>query len=449
MTPGTIINKRYEVLQIVGRGGMGTVVRARRVSDGETVAVKYCHLKDAASIRRFKREIRLMRELKHAHVVPILKLSTQHDPPYFVMPFAEFSCGRRCEEFAADENSAIDAFLELCEGVQAIHAAGMVHRDIKPDNALIVDGRVVVADLGLAKFVDRDTTILTQTQAVVGTELYLAPEQRFSGGSRDADGRTDIYQLGKTLYQFLTNLEPAIMDMSKVPPGLAFAIRKATRENPNERYQTIGQLIDAVKTYQKARDPNANPANAFESLLNRIKERLERGEYREDDVGQMLATLMLPVVRQTTTEFLDMFDRVPHEVLAILPETHPEQLDELLRVYVGAIEEQVTNHSFSYAEIVAKKMRVLFGAAGTTPEVKGLCIEATLIAAVRLNRFAAMDTLNSMLTAVVDEADAMAVREALERQRTEYRGVCEQIPALNLHAAIRSLREELLSQESS
>ncbi|MFO0839583.1 MAG: serine/threonine-protein kinase [Phycisphaerae bacterium] len=444
MKAGTIINKRYEVLQIVGRGGMGTVVRARRVSDGETVAVKYCHLQDPASIRRFKREVRLMRELKHPHVVPILRLSTEHNPPYFVMPFAEISCGRKCEEFAADENAAIDAFLELCEGVQAIHAAGMVHRDIKPDNALIIDGRVTVADLGLAKFIDRDTTILTQTQAVVGTEMYLAPEQRFSGGSRDADGRTDIYQLGKTLYQFLTNLEPAIMDMSKVPPGLAFAIRKATRENPTERYQTIGQLIDAVKTYQKARDPNANPASAFEALINRIKDRLERGEYRDDEIGQVLALLQLPVVRESASELLAMFDTIPHEVLAVLPETHAEQLDEFLRIYVGAVEEEVGGRGFAYAETVAKKMATIFGSSSAPPEVKALCVEATLIAAVRLNRFAAMGTLNSMLTAVKDEADAMAVREALERQRSAYGGVCEQIPAVKLHATIRSLREELL-----
>lgn len=338
----------------------------------------------------------------------------------------------------------LTAFLELCEGVQAIHAAGMVHRDIKPDNALIIDGRVVVADLGLAKFIDRDTTILTQTQAVVGTEMYLAPEQRFSGGSRDADGRTDIYQLGKTLYQFLTNLEPAIMDMSKVPPGLAFAIRKATKENPNERYQTIGQLIDAVKTYQKARDPNANPASAFEALINRIKDRLERGEYREEDLGQLLSLLMLPIVRESDSELLAMFDRVPLKVLAVLPETHSEPLDEFLRVYVAAVEQDIGGRDFSYAEAVAKRMVTIFGSTGATAEIKSLCVEATLIAAVSRNRFAAMDTLNSMLTAVNDEADAMAVREALERQRSAYRGVCEQIPAVKLHATIRSLREELL-----
>src|SRR5690606_23188988 len=121
----------------------------------------------------------------------------------------------------------------------------------------------------------RVTTVLTRTQTIVGTEMYLAPEQRLPGGSRDADQRTDIYQLAKTLYQFLTGEEPILMDMNKLPPGLAHVVRKATREHPSERYDNIGQLIDAVRAARAARDPAADPLTAFEAVIGRINERRE------------------------------------------------------------------------------------------------------------------------------------------------------------------------------
>ena len=141
--PGRIINNRYKVIKIVGVGGMGTVVKAKRLRDGKIVAVKYCHLASRVARRRFAREVRIMQEIDHPHVVPVLDTALKYDPPYFVMPFAEGSCASNLSEYATDEAKAVEAFLQLCAAVQAIHIAGAIHRDIKPDNALIIDGKVV------------------------------------------------------------------------------------------------------------------------------------------------------------------------------------------------------------------------------------------------------------------------------------------------------------------
>ncbi len=135
--PGEVINNRYEVLDIIGQGGMGTVVKARRKDDGEIVAVKYCHLTDDDSLRRFRREVRIMKDINHPNVISIRKTGLKHTPPYFVMPFAESSCGTKLADYAADEEQALNAFLQLCEGTRAIHSADAIHRDIKPDNALV------------------------------------------------------------------------------------------------------------------------------------------------------------------------------------------------------------------------------------------------------------------------------------------------------------------------
>jgi eukaryotic-like serine/threonine-protein kinase len=445
--PGTVINKRYKVISIVGRGGMGTVLRVRRLSDNAIVALKYCHLKDPQAVRRFAREIRAMKEFSHPHVVPVYSTNLKHDPPYFVMPFAEGSCAAKLSEYATDETSAVDAFLEICQGIQAIHNAGLVHRDIKPDNALILDGCIVVSDLGLVKPMSRDTTILTETMMIVGTEMYLAPEQRLPGGSRDADHRTDLYQLGKTLYQLLTGRDPVLMDMGCVPSGLAHVIRKATREHPDDRYQSIGELIDAIHAYVAACDPSARPIAAFEAVINRIKERLERGEYKLKDLQQLIAILMLPAVQAAADQFLELFDQIPKAVLEVLAESHSDDLIPVLQAYVGAIEQNVGERTYAYAEKVAKKMQIVVSATGASPDIKGLCMEATLIAAVNRWRFAAMNVFNSMLVTIDDDGDAMAVREALARREKQYARICDQVPSISLHPTIRAIRDRLVSEE--
>lgn len=446
LKPGFVINGRYTVTEIVGRGGMGTVVKAIRKETGKEVAVKLCHLTDPDALRRFAREVKLMQKIKHKHVLPILRIGVKHKPPYFVMPVAESSCGTRLSEYVADENSAIEAFLQICEGVQAIHAAGAVHRDIKPDNALLLDGRVVVSDLGLAKLTDRDTTILTQTRVIVGTDMYLAPEQRLPGGSRDADARTDVYQLGKTLYQMICGLEPALIDASKVPVGLAHVIRRATREQPDERYQSVGQLIDAVNAYVRSKDPGANPLAAFETALASAKDRLERGEYREEDVRTLLGALGNDGVQRENEQFLELLDSIPVELLGMMADNFSPALEPVLEHYVTVLDAIVGGKGFSYAETVAKRMRSVLRATEAPPHLKGLAVEATLIAAVGLNRFAAMEALGEMLVSIKANDVAAAVYDALDRRRTEYAQVCDQVPSLKLHPQIRALRDALAKE---
>jgi serine/threonine protein kinase len=441
LKPGGVVNNRHEVLSVVGVGGMGTVLKVRRRRDGALLALKYCQGTDPDSTRRFAREVRIMRGLKHPHVISIVSTNLKHSPPYFTMPFADSSCAARLQEYKDDEDKALADFSQLCEGVQAIHNAGKVHRDIKPENALLLDGRVVVSDLGLAKMNVRDTTVLTQTRAVVGIDMYLAPEQRLPAGSREADQRTDIYQLGKTLYQFVTALPPVLLDISKVPPGLAHVVRRATRELPDDRYQTVGQLIDAVRAYQRAKAPDANPVNGFEAALAEINERRERGEFRGQDIQRIL--FFLDALQGDLGNYMELFDRLPKEILEVMADVFPQDFQPSLEAYVKAIDERVGGLGFSYAESVARRMGAVFRAAKATAELKALSLEATLIAAVRLNRFAAMDSFNAMLASVRSDDDAAAVREMLDRRRQEYQAIFNGVPSSKLHSTIRPLRDAL------
>ena len=242
---GDIIDGKYTIVEAFEPGGMGLVFKVRS-TEGKVRALKVCRETEDDDVRRFKREVRIMKKIKHPNVITVVDDNLDHDPPYFVMCLARASLASESAEYVDDEQRVLDALEQICKGLQAIHNSDVVHRDIKPANALVLkDGTIVVADLGLSKLNDRDSTILTMSRAIVGTEAYLAPEQRMPKGSREADQRTDIYQVGKTLYELLTGRNPAFIDVSDVPPGLARIIKRSTREDPSERYQTVGELMDA------------------------------------------------------------------------------------------------------------------------------------------------------------------------------------------------------------
>src|SRR6266853_1517124 len=426
--PKATLVRRFRIEGEVGKGGMGIVLKATDLEAQTTVAVKYCHLNEPEALRRFAREVRVMATIKHQHVVPILFDGSNHNPPFFVMPYAPTTLRSKLPELSADENKAIAAFLELCSGALAVHNAGAIHRDINPNNALIIDDHVVLSDLGLAKLSERDTSVLTQTITIVGTQLYLAPEQRLPAGSRDADVRTDIYQLGKNLYQLLTGLDPLLTDLGKVSPGLAHIIRKATQEHPDHRYQSIGQLIDAITSYQKAKDPSANPHGAFDALMSRVKEQLKQNQYQEEEVKQLLNILLLETIRGDASQFLDLFDRIPTAILSVLPEAFADLAAMVLREYVSALDATVGQRAFEYAETVARKMETVFDSASSSPEIKTLAIEATLVAAVQLNRFAAMDSFDSMLMKTLADPDAYSAAEMLSRRADEYKRLADRVP---------------------
>ena len=437
MQIGSIIEGKYEVMAKIGQGGMGTVLRVRRIKDGKTLALKYCHLTDKIAKRRFAREARAMQRIKHDNIVPLIDVCEDGTPPYFVMPLADSTCAGTIREFAGEEAKAINAFLEICEGVRALHAAGMVHRDIKPDNALIYNDRIVVSDFGLICEAHRETTILTQTQMIVGTEAYLAPEQRLPGGSRDADFRTDVYQLGKNLYQFVTGRLPAMIDPTGLAAGLAYIVRKATAEHPNERFQSVGELVDAVNAYMKSRNPALDPKSAFENILGRIKERSRRHEYKRTEIIEMLDVLASELLLSEPDGWLEMFDQIPVELLQILPQASATKCEFTLSAYIVCLEKRVETRTFSYAETVASKCEAIFSDATGYPKIRASCIEALLIAATTLNRFAAISILESMLISIKEDDEVWAVREAVSRHRAAYNRIVKGIPATSLNAALR------------
>src|SRR3954470_6039944 len=381
---GILCDGQYVVRGLLGRGGMGSVLKVERLSDCKTFALKYCHLA-GAELKRFEREVRIMQRVRHPHVVPILFSDLEHTPPYFLMPMAEGSLLGELDRLKDDEGRVLDVFGQICAGVQALHSSGIIHRDIKPANVLrFSGGRIAVSDFGLAKLDTRDTTILTQTNAFYGTFAYSAPEQHLPAGTREADVRTDICQLGKMLYHMLTGKSPVLIEHDTLPRGLVHIVQRATSPHPEDRYQNISELLDALHYYQLSKDPTRNTREALESLVLQAEDLLRRHEYQAENLKAILG-LLLHLDRHGPNTILEFFDRLPRQILPVLAGEFPGEFLPPLRAYAGAIQSRVAGFNFAYADTVARRMRSVF-VHTRNGEVKTTALQVTLIAAVELNR---------------------------------------------------------------
>jgi serine/threonine-protein kinase len=163
---------RYRKLSEIGKGGQGVVYRAERLDDGQLVAIKYLgEDADEDDVRRFKREVRLQASLDHPNILPVLGHWLTETPYFFVMPLAKASLCDRLARLSSNTELAISYFEQILAAMEHAHSNGVIHRDLKPHNILILDGPEgeypVVSDFGLGRQTDRDTTTLTGVESQV------------------------------------------------------------------------------------------------------------------------------------------------------------------------------------------------------------------------------------------------------------------------------------------
>jgi serine/threonine protein kinase len=261
----------YEVLDLVGRGGMGVVLRACDDKLRRVVAIKVLAPALAASAvnrQRFIREARAAAAVAHEHVVAIYAVEEEHRPPYLVMPFIEGVSlqGKLDEVGALGVRETLRIGLQVAEGLAAAHKQGLVHRDVKPANILLENGveRVKLTDFGLARSVD--DVGMTQSGLIAGTPQYMSPEQ---ADGRAVDHRSDLFSLGTVLYALCTGRPPFRGDTTlavlrrvvettpspirelnpEVPDGLAAIIDRLLAKDPGRRFQTAGEVADLLAGY--------------------------------------------------------------------------------------------------------------------------------------------------------------------------------------------------------
>jgi len=288
---GQLLDGRYRVGRRIARGGMAMVYEAVDTRLHRTVALKVLHaslVDDADFVRRFHREARSAAGLSHPHIVAVFDQGEHEGTPYLTM---EYVAGQTLRTELSrrgrfDPHQALFFLDIVLQALAAAHAAGIVHRDVKPENVLLGnDGSVKVADFGLARAVSAATSTATQGM-VIGTVSYLAPEQLTHG---PATARGDVYATGIMLYEMLVGSKPHEGDS---PIQVAYKHVNEDVPAPSERVPGIPAYVDGLVKRATARDPNLRPADAreFLRLVRRARAALANGE----DDPQLVRELALP-----------------------------------------------------------------------------------------------------------------------------------------------------------
>ncbi len=269
------LSASYDVEQEIGRGGMGIVYRARDKRLKRHVAIKLLppELSFRRDIRsRFLREAETAAQLSHPNIVPIYSVDEVGNLVFFVMACID---GDNLATLLQKRGplpieNVRRWFTEVADAMSYAHARGVIHRDIKPDNILLdgIDGRALVTDFGIARaMIDSgETSRLTATGMAIGTPAYMSPEQ--ASGDRDLDGRSDLYSLGVVAYQMLVGEPPFIggttpallvkhlaelpvpvsLRRPDVPADLAMIVMRLLEKNPDNRFQSAVEVVQALKT---------------------------------------------------------------------------------------------------------------------------------------------------------------------------------------------------------
>ena len=273
---GKMLDNRYEILELIGSGGMANVYKAKCHRLNRLVAIKILKSEFADNTefrRRFRDESRAVAQLSHANIVSVYDVSTSGDTEYIVMELIDGITLKQYMERRGkmDWREALHFITQIMRALAHAHSRGIIHRDIKPQNIMVLrDGSVKVADFGIACLANEGQTL---TQEALGSVHYISPEQ--ARGDR-IDARSDIYSAGVVLYEMLTGRLPfegdsavsvAIQHLSSVPlpprdinPDIPEALElicmKAMSPNADKRYPTADAMLEDLEKFRK--DPNVD-----------------------------------------------------------------------------------------------------------------------------------------------------------------------------------------------
>jgi len=274
LLPGAVLGQRYEILQVLGRGGMGAVYKARDREVDRVVALKVIRPElagNSAMLDRFKQELVLSHQVTHKNVIRIYDLGEADGVKFITMEYVEGSDLRSIiqEKKTFPPAEAVEVMLQVCRALEAVHAVGVIHRDLKPQNIMRdKQGRVLVMDFGLARLIESNG--MTQTGALVGTMEYMSPEQALGSS---LDHRSDLFTLGLIFYELLTGKMPFHADSAlaslikrtqeraisvtqhdrNIPASLANIVARCMERDPKQRYQSTTDLLRDLEAWQGKR----------------------------------------------------------------------------------------------------------------------------------------------------------------------------------------------------
>jgi serine/threonine protein kinase/beta-lactam-binding protein with PASTA domain len=309
---GRLLDGRYRIESRIARGGMATVYLALDVRLDRTVALKVMHrslAEDPAFVRRFIGEAKSVASLSHPNVVHVFDQGTDTDVVYLSM---EYVPGKTLRDILRERGrlparEALEIMIPVLAALGAAHQAGMVHRDVKPENVLLTDdGRVKVVDFGLARAIE--ATNQTRTGVMIGTIAYMSPEQVTTGG---ADVRSDVYAAGIMLFELVTGQQPYD---GETPMSVAYRHVHDRVPAPSSLVPEVAPLVDTLVAHATARAPEDRPADATAMLVAAV------------DAHRMLPRTTTPPANARGSQAHSMPGPTPRSMPRSMPQSMPQSM---------------------------------------------------------------------------------------------------------------------------
>jgi serine/threonine protein kinase len=321
--------------------------------------------------------------------------------------------------------------------IAELHSQEVFHRDIKPQNFLCDGDSLVVSDFGLG-MEPNSTSRFTSSSMFWGTQGYLPPEfQR--GGFKHADASGDIFMLGKTIYVLLTRQNPTYLVDEDLPAPLFHVIERSCDLDKKRRYQTLSALKQALGLAFDVMLNRGGWIGEVNQLIATIKDRLiNEGKYKSSEVIEFLEKLSLLEHEDQVRICLDLDKRI---FVILTHEKLRGHVDDFLKIYKEMVESE--NYGWTFAETIANNMEKFFKEKEIPPRTRGKALELAIEAAIRMNRFAAMDTCNAMITSVDNDDMGVHIAAIIQDKPDSFLSGIEpsQCKCDSIRAAIRAIKE--------
>jgi serine/threonine-protein kinase len=347
---GTVLEGKFQIEEIIGAGGMSVVYKAKQLSVGRYVAIKTMRLEigdqQSTLAERFQREINLLCTLNHPHIVTVYDCFVGPDDQHYVV--MDYLRGKSLEQLIEADGAlpverAVQIAVQICSALEHAHRKGIVHRDLKPGNIVLMDEEtdfVKVVDFGMSK-IKHDNKRLTHTGEVWGSPSYMSPEQ---AQSKPDDERSDIYSAGALLYEMLTGKDPfhyaesmfelmmlhvqtppAPMSTTnpdvRIPEKLEQVAMKAMEKDPNNRFQSAAEMLDAI-----VESGAATESKQLGELLRLADGAHQRGQSGSHPVATDSTAKTDSIVSQTATPHISQPGiGLPSTSQASIPTTETQQ----------------------------------------------------------------------------------------------------------------------------
>lgn len=350
------LNIMYNLYGNIGdKGGFGDVYKAKKSINnsevGDFLAVKRLKNIEGDSKDRFSKEVRILRNVNHPRVVRVLDYNLEDENPFYVMPMYKCSLKKYINEIKGNLERIATVFTGILDGVEHLHNEGIYHRDLKPANILInSDTDLVISDFGLGINIESESKRLTITGMIMGTIDYMSPEQL--NDSKHIDNRSDIYSLGKILYEMITG-EIKSIDTDRLPQGLRYIVKRCLKNKPDERYQSISELRNSFNASMSILI-NGLEINKFDLLVEKVISTNGEDKYIEE----LIAIISEMDIRKKEDKIHDLVMKLPLEGIKKIYKLDKELTEEIINVYVHNITSQ--GWPFNYTDTIGARCRAIY-----------------------------------------------------------------------------------------